>query len=112
MPAENPHFCLPFEFVTEAGSETVEAKEQDSTEDLIHQVLALFLCPVGYRDELPEFGMPSPLFQQTPLDLDEQREAVARWVPGVDVFISEGADIIDAAVRHMQVNISESSNEA
>lgn len=136
MELQNPHFSLPFEFVSDATevagvfpsnstfpsstlipeivgpAVTVEAVEQDSTEDLIHQALALFLCPVGYRDDLPEFGMPSPLFDQAPLDLDEQRRAIARWIPGVDVFVSEGADIIDAAVRHLQVNISESSTES
>lgn len=56
-----PHFDLPFRF-TGGYDKKVAVAEQGSVEDLANCVYTIVVCPRGWRDEVPDFGIPDPTF--------------------------------------------------
>lgn len=82
---EQPHFDLPFRF----GGPQAAVNEQDSIEEVASCVNAILLCPLGYRPELPEFGIEDPAFAQMPLDRDGIRRQVELWEPRASVALEE-----------------------
>jgi hypothetical protein len=55
-----PHFSVPLRFVNGAAV----VLEQDTTDEIMTCGLAILLCPLGSRVELPTFGIPDPSFTQ------------------------------------------------
>jgi hypothetical protein len=98
-----PHFDLPFRFGADGQLATVE---QGSTKDVYNKVATLALCPLGFRDELPEFGWPQPVFESTPLDLAQRQALTDEWVPDARAVLSEHGDTVDDAVRTITVNVN------
>jgi phage baseplate assembly protein W len=96
-----PHFSLPFRF---AGS-SVAVNEQDSIEEVADACLAILLCPVGFRVELPSFGLEDPTFTSPAPDLDTVREALDQWEPRAAAAISEYPDLLDALIAHVEVDV-------
>jgi phage baseplate assembly protein W len=70
-----PHFSLPFRF----GGPPAAVSEQDSVEEIADCCMAILLCPLGYRVELPEFGLPPQTFSTPRPDRDEIRGALEQW---------------------------------
>ena len=94
-----PHFSLPFRFTNGAAA----VVEQDTTEEVAACVEAILRCPIGFRDELPEFGAPSPLFDQAPVPVEELRQAVAEWEPRASADFTEYGDTVDEAIRTVRI---------
>jgi hypothetical protein len=63
------------------------------------------LCPAGFRPERPEFGWEWPTFRNAPLDLEPLTSALQRFEPRGTATGYEYADVADAAIRHMHVDI-------
>jgi phage baseplate assembly protein W len=80
-----PHFSLPFRFATP----NVATSEQDSIEEISDCVLAVLLCPLGYRVELPDFGLVDLTFSTPHVDVGEIRDAVELWEPRAAVALRE-----------------------
>jgi hypothetical protein len=99
--ADFPQFDLPFRF--ENGQ--LATVEQDSLADIVNKVETLVRCPLGFRDELPEFGWPQPAFETTPLDVSRQQALIDEWVPDARAVLSEHGSSTDEAVRTIQVTI-------
>jgi hypothetical protein len=67
MPAELPHFALPFRFEPAAGGGLAAAEnEQDSTAAVAACVECIVRTEVGQRTTLPEFGRPALEFSTDP----------------------------------------------
>jgi|SRR5580704_10868691 hypothetical protein len=49
------------------------------------------VCPEGFRDDLPEFGIPQMEFQTIPLGLKQLEEAILRWEPEASPELVESA---------------------
>lgn len=80
-----PHFALPFRFSTPRAA----VVEQDSVDEIAGCVLAVLLCPFGFRVELPTFGVPDPTFSMPGVDVDELRAVVELWEPRASVLFEE-----------------------
>lgn len=102
-----PHLDLPFRF--ENGEMAVV--DQDSVDDYKNQVLAVVLCPLGFRAELPEFGIPEPEFSRIPLDRTGIQDAVDEWVPNAHVDTAEQLDAFDEAVSHLTITLNPDQSE-
>lgn len=76
MPAQTPHYAFPFAFSKKGEAVVVE---QDSEGDLLARAANVSVCPQGFREDLPEFGIPPLLFRTVPLPTAEVQAAVARW---------------------------------
>jgi phage baseplate assembly protein W len=72
-----PHFSLPFRFAAPQAA----TNEQDSIEEIADCVLAILACPAGYRVELPEFGLPDPVFSTPGVDTGVMRQVIETWEP-------------------------------
>lgn len=99
--ADVPHFSLPFRFASPAAAVT----EQDSVDEIADCVLAILLCPLGYRVELPEFGLPDVVFSSPQVDLGSLRTAIEAWEPRAAVTLSENTDLLDELLTHIETQV-------
>jgi len=61
---------------------------QGSAGNLDERVLNVLLCEEGFREDLPEYGVPSLLFGIVPLDVAPFQAAIERWT-GIEVTAQE-----------------------
>ena len=102
-----PHFSLPFRF----GAPNAATSEQDSLDEIADCVLAVLVCPTGFRVELPQFGLPDPTFSMPGPDLDEIREAIDTWEPRAAVLLDEYPDLLDELIARVEVDVQLRSEE-
>lgn len=107
MPFDPGHFAMPFRFVATNGVTDAVTVAQDSPEEVRTSIEVLLRCPLGFREELPEFGVPSPLFGQAPLSTDLIKRSVEQWEPRASIYAAEYGDLTDEAVRHITIEIQE-----
>jgi hypothetical protein len=98
---ERPHFAFPF---TLGPNGKVNVVEQDTPEHVASQANVVVACPLGFREDMPEFGWPWPEFANIPIDTQALQQALWQFV-GVHVDASEYADAAEAAVRHISVDL-------
>lgn len=103
-----PHLDLPFRF--ENGELAVV--DQDSVDDYANQVMAVFVCPLGFRAELPEFGTAQPEFGRQPLDMTPLQTAADEWVPNAHIDAQTQIDVLNEVVANVTANLNpEQGNE-
>ena len=56
--------------------------------------------PIGYRVELPEFGIPEYELSDLPLPVDDLERTIEAWEPRADVEVLEAATRPDRPDRH------------
>lgn len=98
---ERPHFSYPFR--RENGK--VAVVEQDTLEHVDSCVNVIVRCPLGFRDDRPEFGWPFPEFANIPIDTRALADAISELEPRANTRIEEYADIASSAVRDISVDI-------
>jgi phage baseplate assembly protein W len=94
-----PHFALPFRFATPQAA----VSEQDSLDEIADCVFAVLACPVGFRVELPPFGLPDQTFSMPGPDLVDVRAAIETWEPRAAALLDERQDALDELVAHVEV---------
>ena len=95
---EPPQCAVPFA-IGEHGTETVE---QGSTEADAAHIYNIAVCPQGFRDDLPEYGIPPLLWQRMPVDLTALEEALHRWEPKADLELEQHR----TAIAEAQITIA------
>lgn len=101
MQADLPHFAFPF---VRAGKK-VAVVEQDTVEHVMACENVIVRCPLGFRQERPEFGWPWPTFQAIPVDLVQLETALRRFEPRGEAKAREYADRANAAVRGISIDV-------
>jgi hypothetical protein len=76
---ERPHFAFPF--ARAAGGGSVAVIEQDSQEHIMACAQVIANCPLGARDERPEFGWAWPDLVELPLDPTPLIQALNQFEP-------------------------------
>lgn len=102
MIIEFPHFDLPFRF----DGNQLATVEQGTESDIRTKVLTLVSCPLGHRDELPEFGWPQNLFDATPLGTSQHQALLDEWVPDARAVLTESGSTLDEALRRISITIA------
>lgn len=97
-----PHFALPFRF----ASPQAAVNEQDSIDEVADACLAIIVCPVGFRVELPAFGLEDPTFSTPSPDLDAIRVALDQWEPRAAATLAEYPDLYDVLLAHVEVDVT------
>jgi hypothetical protein len=95
-----PHFSLPFRF----SNPQAAVSEQDSLDEIADCVLAVLVCPYGFRVELPTFGLTDPTFSTSP-DLDEIRDVIGQWEPRASALVDSYPDLVDELIAHVEVDV-------
>ena len=109
-----PHFDLPFRFNTSGGGSdgpSAAVVEQDSIDEIAVCVLAILLCPTGFRVELPEFGLNDPTFSIPRLDIEMMRQQIEVWEPRAQVLLESSQDAYDELVQRAQLYVQVRSEE-
>lgn len=98
-----PHFDLPFRF--EGGKAAVV--EQDSLDEHVACIRAILAFPLGFRSELPDFGVSDMVFkkQSSRGAGDELRAAISLWEPRAEVLITDEPDLVDEMVRQIGIEV-------
>lgn len=105
--AQIPQFGFPFTFAVQPdGTTDAAVNEQDSLDDVFACVQAIVACPLGAWIDNPAFGIPLPTFAQAPVSTIGIRSAVSRWEPRASLALREYPDLLDQAVRNIQVDVS------
>ena len=94
---DRPHFAFPF-----ARGSYVEQDTADHVMSCEHMILR---CPLGFRDERPDFGIPWPEFANAPLDADGIERALRRLEPRGNATAEEYADLAEGATRIISIDI-------
>lgn len=102
-----PHFALPFRFVNGAAV----VFEQDTTDEILSCVLAIMLCPLGYRVELPTFGITDPTFTQMPVNTAELELVLDTWEPRSHEAAGVLPDAADSLMAHVLVRVGVTSED-
>lgn len=102
MKPELPHFAYPFR---RGSNGKVLVVEQDTEEHIGSCENVIVRCPVGFRDDRPEFGWPFPEFENIPVGTQALEDALRTFEPRGRARAVEWADEADSAVRHMSVDV-------
>lgn len=98
---DRPHFSYPF---VRGADSKIGVAEQDTLEHVNACVNVIIRCPLGFRQERPEFGWPFPEFQTIPIDLGPLEDALTRFEPRATPTISQYADAAEDAVQHVSID--------
>jgi phage baseplate assembly protein W len=99
--ADVPHFTIPLRF--ERGAALV--CEQDDGDEIVSCAVSILVCPLGFRVELPTYGVPDPTFTMPHSDVDVITDAVIRWEPRADLLVTQHPDALDVLVDRVRVAI-------
>lgn len=102
-----PHFAIPFRFSN--GSAVVV--EQDATDEIMGCVAAILLCPLGFRVEVPTFGIEDPTFTEGNVDAAAIELALSTWEPRAHEIVTTWPDAVDALMAHVYVRIDTPSED-
>jgi phage baseplate assembly protein W len=93
--ADIPHFSFPFRRT--ANGKTVEVVEQDMDDEILDCIEVLLTTERGERIELPDYGLPDPLFIQGGTSLEMVRQIIATWEPRANATVTrtELVDMLD-----------------
>lgn len=100
--ADTPHFAYPFQ---RGANGHIAVVEQDTDEHVMACENVIVRCPLGFRDERPEFGWPWPEFRTAPVDVGALEEALRRFEPRGRATGHEYADAVNAAVRNIDIEV-------
>ena len=96
MAIERPHFQQPF---TRPAGRGVNVVEQDTADHILSCQWTIAACPVGFRNDRPEFGWSFPVFQQLPVQFDALVDALRTFEPRApDITASEAEDLVSGNV--------------
>lgn len=107
MSVETPHFSLPFRFDTQPnGTLAAAVTEQDSVDEVADCVVRITNTPIGTRDELPEFGVTVPLFEQTPVNVERLVSEIREWEPRASLSGSQRIDSLDELLTNIRLDVA------
>ena len=105
----NPHFDLPFRFLTNNGA---AVEEQDSYEDIANCVEAICRCPYGFRVDNANFGFPNVELLNQPVVSEDVIETVSDQEPRATLLFSEQPDTVDVLIDRITVEVRAASQTA
>lgn len=105
--ADVPHFQIPFKFTFGAdGFLHAAVNEQDSIEDVTACVEAIVRTPLGFREELPDFGIRDQTFTQGMINSEDIIVAITQWEPRAEILIEEDDSMLDKFIAIARVTPS------
>lgn len=99
---DRPHFEFPFR---RGADGRIVVVEQDTLEHVNSCEHIIVRCPVGFRDDRPEFGWPFPEFANVPISVTELEEALRTFEPRGRASAREYMEAANAAVRGISIDV-------
>jgi hypothetical protein len=103
MAIDTPHFGYPFAF---SSMGVADVNQQDTPLDIRDCVARIISCELGDCPDVHDFGIPSPLFANAPVDPTAIHDAIVLWEPrAADVVLVESEGLDDPAHRVITVEV-------
>jgi phage baseplate assembly protein W len=100
---DTPQLAYPFE-ISPTGA--VREVEQGDIDEIAMSIEIILRYPLGYRDELPDFGIPELSFRESTEDIASiLGDYVTRWESRAPLFIEEREHEWDQMVRQFLIRI-------
>lgn len=99
---DTPHFNIPFKL----GPSGADVVEQDSIEDIRNSVLMIVATPLGWRDEVPTFGIEDLTLLKQPIGAEELGAVIQAQEPRASVLASEKPDLYDEMIDLVNIGVS------
>lgn len=99
---KNPHFALPFRLVATGAL----VNEQDTIDDISTCVTTIMLTHLGWRDEVPDFGVPDYAFRKTPIGAADIYDMAGSQEPRAIMIVEERPGIADALIDYISIGVS------
>ena len=101
---DTPHFAFPFSFGTMGVADVDQQGSIEEIEACVGRVVTSFL---GDLPDVPDFGIPSPLFANAPIDTSAIQRAIVLWEPRASkTVVVESAGVDDPSHRVITVEVS------
>lgn len=97
-----PHFDLPFQ-LGKAGATVVE---QGSLDDVANCVIAIASTHIGWRTEVPTFGIPDLGMRKQPLGAEDIDNWISNQEPRALLAVNEKTDRVDTLIDHINIGVS------
>jgi hypothetical protein len=101
--SEPTQLLFPLSFDVKGQAATVQ---QESSEAHTNGAFNVAVCPQGFRDDSPEFGIADQSFAQVPLDLEALRQQIERWEPNANLTLEEVEELLGPAFRKVTIEVS------
>lgn len=99
--ADTPHFDLPLRL---SGSSFAEV-EQDSYADIANSVEAIVRTFVGWRDYVPEFGIPEILFHNQPIGEELLTATIIAQDSRAEILVTEEPEMFNELVDNITFEV-------
>lgn len=99
---DTPHFNLPFRL----GAQGADVVEQDTLEDVANCVTAIVSTHIGWRDEVPDFGIPDLSMRKQPIGTSEINSMIASQEPRAVLIINERPGQSDDLIDLINIGVS------
>jgi phage baseplate assembly protein W len=96
-----PHLAFPFAR-TPDGSQ-IAVNEQDTVQEIMACEMVIVSCPVGFREDRPEFGWAWPELVQAPVSVAQLEQALKSFEPRAPVQIQE---VFDYAMSTATISVN------
>jgi phage baseplate assembly protein W len=94
---DTPQFSYPFEFRPDGH---VREVEQDSLDEIAMAVEIILRYPLGYREDLPAFGMPDLIFRESTEEISGLLLSnIVQWEPRARLLVEHRPDLWDELVH-------------
>jgi len=107
-----PHFDLPFRMAYQHGVPSAVEVDQDTNDDVFNCVVAIVRTHVGFRPEVPDFGLSDLVFVVQPLDTDSLQADITIQEPRASVLIKEMPTYMDELEAHLVIQASKREAES
>lgn len=113
MPPANPHFTLPFQFISDGtGSLSVAVAEQESVAEIATCGEAVIRTVQGQRTTMPEFGRPEFEFNGDPAFVRSAIvSALSEFEPRVESLVTSEIDPTDEELQLVRALIAPRDGE-
>lgn len=98
----NPHFALPFRL----GANGAVVNEQDTIDDIATCVVAIMSTHIGWRDEVPTFGIPDLSFRRIPIGASDIFDLIGSQEPRAIMVVEERPSSADTLLDTITVGVS------
>lgn len=96
-----PHFEQPFNFGPTGQSPLV--CDQESREDILNCVENILRYTIGFREDMPEFGIPDFTFETMPIPLGQIIDAILKFEPRAAPIVAHEISLIEDMVERIRV---------
>jgi phage baseplate assembly protein W len=100
---DTPHFVFPFQ---RGGNGHINVVEQDTIAHIMSCETVIALCPLGARQDRPEFGWDWPIYNAWPVNTTSLEQALQTFEPrGTVSDVTELAKTAQTWQRNIEVDI-------